>query len=57
MSFEHLTHFVYMVMQIIVEVSIPSVLSILSVFPVEVPVGTQLHAAVALQTSNGSSHD
>ena len=40
-------------MQIIVEVSIPSVLSILPVFPVEVPVGTRLHASAALKTSNG----
>ncbi|TVU10546.1 hypothetical protein EJB05_44087, partial [Eragrostis curvula] len=41
--------------EIIVEVSAPSVLSILPVFPVEVPVGTRLHAAVALKTSNGHS--
>ncbi|KAK8459403.1 hypothetical protein SEVIR_2G136800v4 [Setaria viridis] len=41
--------------EIIVEVSIPSVLSILPVFPVEVPVGTRLHAAAALKTSNGHS--
>jgi nuclear pore complex protein Nup210 len=39
--------------KIIVEVSIPSVLSILAVFPVEVPVGTLLHAAATLKTSNG----
>ncbi|KAJ1288978.1 hypothetical protein BS78_02G130300 [Paspalum vaginatum] len=41
--------------EIIVEVSIPTVLSILPVFPVEVPVGTRLHAAAALKTSNGYS--
>ncbi|WVZ63130.1 hypothetical protein U9M48_012789 [Paspalum notatum var. saurae] len=41
--------------EIIVEVSIPTMLSILPVFPVEVPVGTQLHAAAALKTSNGYS--
>jgi len=41
--------------EIIVEVSIPSVLSILLVFPVEVPVGTRLHASAALKTSNGHS--
>nr|CAB3452832.1 unnamed protein product [Digitaria exilis] len=41
--------------EIIVEVSIPSVLSILPVFPVEVPVGTRLHAAAELKTSNGHS--
>ncbi|KAF8692700.1 hypothetical protein HU200_039534 [Digitaria exilis] len=41
--------------EIIVEVSIPSVLSILPVFPVEVPVGNQLHAAAELKTSNGHS--
>ncbi|KAK3132641.1 hypothetical protein QOZ80_6AG0525560 [Eleusine coracana subsp. coracana] len=41
--------------EIIVEVSTPSVLSMLPVFPVEVPVGTRLHAAVALKTSNGHS--
>ncbi|RLM86258.1 hypothetical protein C2845_PM04G10100 [Panicum miliaceum] len=41
--------------EIIVEVSIPSVLSILPVFPVEVPVGTRLHASAALKTSTGYS--
>ncbi|CAL5090263.1 unnamed protein product [Urochloa decumbens] len=41
--------------EITVEVSIPSLLSILPVFPVEVPVGTRLHAAAALKTSNGHS--
>ena len=45
--------FSLLAMQIIVEVSIPSVLSILPVFPVEVPVGTRLHASAALKTSNG----
>ncbi|XP_062193278.1 nuclear pore complex protein GP210 [Phragmites australis] len=41
--------------EIIVEVSTPSMLSILPVFPVEVPVGTRLHTAVALKTFNGHS--
>lgn len=39
--------------EVIVEVSIPSVLSILPVFPVEVPVGTRLHSAAVLKTSAG----
>ncbi|KAL6601453.1 hypothetical protein ACP70R_044673 [Stipagrostis hirtigluma subsp. patula] len=43
--------------EIIVEVSTPSILSVIAVFPVEVPVGTRLHAAVALKTSNGGSPD
>ncbi|ONM20895.1 Nuclear pore complex protein GP210 [Zea mays] len=39
--------------EVIVEVSIPSVLSILPIFPVEVPVGTRLHSAAVLKTSAG----
>ncbi|KAL6838421.1 hypothetical protein ACP4OV_031666 [Aristida adscensionis] len=41
--------------EIIVEVSTPSILSVIPAFPVEVPVGTRVHAAVALKTSNGWS--
>jgi hypothetical protein len=44
-------------MQIIIEVSTPSALAILPIFPVEVAVGTQLHAAVTFKTSNGDYHD
>jgi nuclear pore complex protein Nup210 len=39
--------------EVTVEVSTPSAQAILPNFPVEVPVGTQLQAAVTLKTSNG----
>ncbi|KAE8771234.1 hypothetical protein D1007_56923 [Hordeum vulgare] len=39
--------------EVIIEVSTPSALAILPIFPVEVAVGTQLHAAVTFKTSNG----
>ncbi|XP_037443214.1 nuclear pore complex protein GP210-like [Triticum dicoccoides] len=39
--------------EVIIEVSSPSALAILPIFPVEVAVGTQLHAAVTFKTSNG----
>ncbi|XP_051189761.1 nuclear pore complex protein GP210 [Lolium perenne] len=42
--------------EIIIEVSTPSALAILPIFPVEVAVGTQLHAAVTFKTSNGLSY-
>ena len=42
-----------MITQVIIEVSTPSALAILPIFPVEVAVGTQLHAAVTFKTSNG----
>ncbi|KAG8050281.1 hypothetical protein GUJ93_ZPchr0009g538 [Zizania palustris] len=41
--------------EVTIEVSTPSILAILPIFPVEVPVGTQLQAAVTLKTSNGHS--
>lgn len=37
-----------------VEVSVPAAMVILPIFPVEVVIGTQLHAAVTLRTSNGA---
>uniref|UniRef100_A0ACD5XVX7 Uncharacterized protein n=1 Tax=Avena sativa TaxID=4498 RepID=A0ACD5XVX7_AVESA len=42
--------------EVIIEVSTPSALAILPIFPVEVAVGTQLHAAVTFKTSNGHSY-
>lgn len=39
--------------EVIVEVSTPSALAILPIFPVEVAVGAQLHAAVTFKTSTG----
>ncbi|XP_065001003.1 nuclear pore complex protein GP210-like isoform X1 [Musa acuminata AAA Group] len=40
--------------EVAVEVSVPAAMVILPIFPVEVVIGTQLHAAVTLRTSNGN---
>ncbi|XP_072999237.1 nuclear pore complex protein GP210 [Typha latifolia] len=40
--------------EVVIDISIPSSMVILPIFPVEAVVGTQLQAAVALKTSNGT---
>lgn len=39
--------------QLVIEVSVPSSMTIMQDFPVETAVGTYLYAAVTMKTSNG----